>query len=157
MEIVVDRRWCKVGYCIGRFYVDGVLLCNTLEDEDRGLFDAMSEREVRERKVYGKTAIPKGRYEIDMDTISPKFSRYAFYMEVCGGRLPRLKKVKGFEGILIHVADGERGADLLEGCIGVGYNKKVGQLCQGKEVFRKIYGLMSDAHERGEEIWIEIR
>lgn len=157
MEIVADRRWCKVGYCIGRFYVDGVLLCNTLEDEDRGLFDAMSEREVRERKVYGKTAIPKGRYEIDMDTISPKFSRYAFYMEVCGGRLPRLKGVKGFEGILIHVADGERGADLLEGCIGVGYNKKVGQLCQGKEVFRKIYGLMSDAHERGEEIWIEIR
>ena len=157
MEILVDRRWRKVGYCIGRLFVDGVLVANTLEDEDRGLNDSMSERTIYERKVYGRTAIPLGRYRVLMDVVSSKFSKFPFYMEVCGGKLPRLKDVKGFEGILLHVADGPRGASLLEGCIGIGYNKKVGQLCEGKEVFKRIYSKMRDAHERGEEIWIEIK
>jgi hypothetical protein len=156
MEILVYRKWQKAGYTIGRVYIDGRLICNSLEDEDRGLSDAMDERIIRNRKIYGKTAIPRGRYAIDMNTISPKFSKYDFYKEVCDGKLPRLKNVKGFEGILIHVADGPKGADLLEGCIGVGLNKAVGQLCEGKETFRKIYAMMKEAHKRGEVIHITI-
>lgn len=156
MEVLVYRKWPKDGYTIGRVFIDGVLMGNTLEDEDRGLSDAMEERTIKNRKVYGKTAIPRGRYTIDMDTVSPKFSQKEFYMEVCQGKLPRLKNVKGFEGILIHVADGPKGADLLEGCIGVGHNKKVGQLCDGKETFKKIYAMMKEAHEKGEPIYITI-
>lgn len=156
MEILVYRKWPKVGYCIGRVYIDGALVANSLEDEDRGLSDAMDERIIRNRKIYGKTAIPRGRYTIDMDTVSPKFSKYDFYKEVCDGKLPRIKNVKGFDGILIHVADGPKGADLLEGCIGVGLNKVVGQLCEGKETFKKIYAMMKEAHERGEVIHITI-
>jgi hypothetical protein len=156
MEILVYRKWPKVGYCIGRVYTDGALVANSLEDEDRGLSDAMDERIIRNRKIYGKTAIPRGRYTIDMDTVSPKFSKYDFYKEVCDGKLPRIKNVKGFDGILIHVADGPKGADLLEGCIGVGLNKVVGQLCEGKETFKKIYAMMKEAHERGEVIHITI-
>lgn len=156
MEILVYRKWPKVGYCIGRVYIDGALVANSLEDEDRGLSDAMDERIIRNRKIYGKTAIPRGRYTIDMDTVSPKFSKYDFYKEVCDGKLPRIKNVKGFDGILIHVADGPKGADLLEGCIGVGLNKVVGQLCEGKETFKKIYTMMKEAHERGEVIHITI-
>lgn len=156
MEVLVYRKWPKVGYCIGRVYIDGRLICNSLEDEDRGLSDAMDERIIRNRKIYGKTAIPRGRYEIDMDTVSPKFSKYDFYKEVCDGKLPRIKNVKGFDGILIHVADGPKGADLLEGCIGVGLNKVVGQLCEGKETFKKIYAMMKEAHKRGEVIHITI-
>ena len=156
MEILVYRKWPKAGYCIGRVYIDGQIVCNSLEDEDRGLSDAMDERTIRNRKIFGKTAIPRGRYAIDMDTVSPKFSKYPFYMEVCQGKLPRLKNVKGFEGILLHVADGPKGADLLEGCIGIGLNKKVGQLCDGKETFKKVYALMKEAHDRGETIYITI-
>jgi hypothetical protein len=156
MEILVYRKWPKAGYCIGRVYIDGQLICNSLEDEDRGLSDAMDERTIRNRKIYGKTAIPRGRYTIDMETVSPKFSKKQFYMEVCQGKLPRLKNVKGFEGILLHVADGPKGADLLEGCIGIGLNKKVGQLCDGKETFKKVYALMKEAHDRGETIYITI-
>jgi hypothetical protein len=156
MEILVYRKWPKVGYCVGRVYIDGRLICNSLEDEDRGLSDAMDERTIRNRKIYGKTAIPRGRYTIDMDTVSPKFSKYDFYKEVCDGKLPRIKNVKGFDGILIHVADGPKGADLLEGCIGVGLNKVVGQLCEGKETFKKIYAMMKEAHKRGEVIHITI-
>ena len=156
MEILVYRKWPKAGYCIGRVYIDGQLICNSLEDEDRGLSDAMDERTIRNRKIYGKTAIPRGRYIIDMETVSPKFSKKEFYMDVCQGKLPRLKNVKGFEGILLHVADGPKGADLLEGCIGIGLNKKVGQLCDGKETFKKVYALMKEAHDRGETIYITI-
>lgn len=156
MEVLVYRKWPKTGYTVGRIFIDGVLYGNTLEDEDRGLSDAMDERTVRNRKIYGKTAIPRGRYKVDMDTLSPKFSKYPFYMEVCQGKLPRIKNVKGFDGILIHVADGPKGAGLLEGCIGVGLNKKVGQLSDGKEVFKKIYAEMKKAHSKGEAIYITV-
>ena len=156
MEILVYRKWPKAGYTIGRLFIDGQLVSNTLEDEDRGLSDAMDERTIRNRKVYGKTAIPRGRYTIDMDTVSPKFSKKKFYMDVCQGKLPRLKNVKGFEGILLHVADGPKGADLLEGCIGVGMNRIKGQLCEGKDIFTKIYRLMKEAHDRGEHIYITV-
>lgn len=156
MEILLIRKYPQSNYTIGRLFIDGVLQGNTLEDTDRGLSDAMEERTIRNRKIYGKTAIPRGRYTIDMDTVSPKFSKYDFYKEVCDGKLPRIKNVKGFDGILIHVADGPKGADLLEGCIGVGLNKVVGQLCEGKETFKKIYAMMKEAHERGEVIHITI-
>ena len=156
MEILVYRKWNQQEYCVGRLFIDGQLVCNTLEDTDRGLSDAMSEDTIRNRKIYGRTAIPRGRYTIDMDTVSPKFSKKEFYMEVCQGKLPRLKNVKGFEGILIHVADGPKGADLLEGCIGVGHNKIAGQLCDGKETFKKIYAMMKEAHNKGEAIYITI-
>lgn len=156
MEVLVYRKWPKAGYCIGRMYIDGQLICNSLEDEDRGLSDAMDERTIRNRKIFGKTAIPRGRYKIDMETVSPKFSKKEFYMDVCQGKLPRIRGVKGFEGILIHVADGPKGADLLEGCIGIGLNKVVGQLCDGKETFKKVYALMKEAHDRGETIYITI-
>lgn len=156
MEVLVYRKWPKAGYCIGRLYINGQLICNSLEDEDRGLSDSMDERTIRNRKIFGKTAIPRGRYTIDMETVSPKFSKKQFYMEVCQGKLPRIKVVKGFEGILLHVADGPKGADLLEGCIGVGLNKEVGQLCDGKETFKKIYALMKEAHNKGETIYITI-
>lgn len=156
MEVLVYRKWPKTGYTIGRVFIDGELICNSLEDEDRGLSDAMDERIIRNRKIHGKTAIPRGRYKIDMDTFSGKFSKYEFYMEVCQGKLPRLKNVKGFDGILIHVADGPKGANLLEGCIGVGLNKKAGQLCDGKETFKKIYAMMKEAHNKGEAIYITI-
>ena len=156
MEILVYRKWPKAGYCIGRMYIDGQLICNSLEDTDRGLSDAMDERTIRNRKIYGKTAIPRGRYIIDMEMVSPKFSKKEFYMDVCQGKLPRIKNVKGFQGILLHVADGPKGADLLEGCIGIGLNKKVGQLCDGKETFKKVYALMKEAHDRGEIIYITI-
>lgn len=149
MEILVDRRYKKKGYTIGILYVNGEYECDTLEDEVRVLNKESD-------KIYGKTAIPYGRYLIEMDTISPKFSKYEFYSKVCNGRLPRLQDVPFFNGILIHVADGAKGAELLQGCIGVGRNKIRGGLLDGKKVFTELYNKMLEAHLRGEEIWIEI-
>ena len=156
MEIVVKRIALKDDYTIGKMYVDGVYLCDTLEDKVRDYNKDGDLKDANEQKVYGKTAIPYGRYEVTLDVVSPKFSKYDFYKDVCGGKLPRLLNVKHFEGILIHVADGYKGADLLAGCIGVGYNLIKGGLLNGKEVFTKLYRKLKKADHNNENIWITI-
>lgn len=148
MEIVLKRLYKKDDYTIGKLYLNGEYFCDTLEDKVRDLN--------KEKKVYGKTAIPYGRYKINLDVTSPKFSKYEFYRETCAGKLPRLLNVPHFDGILIHVADGYKGADLLSGCIGVGHNLIKGGLLNGKQVFCNLYRELASANERGEQIWITI-
>ena len=157
MEILVHRKYKKAEYCIGNMTIDGEWVANTLEDTDRGLHDGMQDFMIKSRKIPTKTAVPTGRYEVLMDVVSPKFSQKAFYKEVCNGKLPRLKNVKGFEGILIHVADGPKGANLIEGCLGVGLNTIKGGLTDGKKTFKKIYALMKKAYDKGEKIFINIQ
>ena len=53
---------------------------------------------IKSLKIPGETAIPKGTYKVTLDVVSPKFSKYPFYMKVCEGKLPRLIDVKGYEG-----------------------------------------------------------
>lgn len=157
MELIVERKYKKQSYTIGNLYIDGVFFSNTLEDADGGLDDSMSEELIRTLKKPYITAIPRGTYEITLDVVSPKFSRYDFYKEVCNGKLPRLKNVKGFDGILIHVADGYRGPDLLEGCLGVGLNNIKGGLTNGKDTFKRLYDILLKAKSKGEVIKITIK
>lgn len=133
--------------------INGVVVCNTLEDVDRGLDDDMPDWMIKNKKIPNVTAIPTGRYLIDMDTVSPRFSKYPFYMEVCKGKLPRLKNVKGYDGILIHCGVDHSNSS---GCILVGLNKQVGKLTDSKETFKKIYKMMKKAHDKGEPIYITI-
>ena len=156
MRISVDRKWKKEDYTIGRLFIDGKFFCNTLEDTDRNLHQSLDLNVIKSRKIPRQTAIPTGTYEITLDTTSPKFSKYDFYMKICDGKLPRLLDVPGFDGILIHVADGHKGANLVEGCLGVGYNKIKGGLINGKEVFEELYSRMKLAKDNEEEIIIEI-
>ena len=156
MEIVLKRLYKKDEYTIGKLYINGEYFCDTLEDKVRDLNKDGDLNDVGESKVYGQTAIPYGRYEITLEMTSPKFSKYEFYRETCGGKLPRLLNVPHFEGILIHVADGYKGADLLAGCIGVGHNLIKGGLLNGKQVFCDLYRKLIDARLDGERIWITI-
>lgn len=153
MEVLVHRKWKKTSYTIGRLLINGVVVCNTLEDVDRGLDEDMPDWMIRNKKIPNVTAIPTGRYLIDMDTVSPRFSKYPFYMEVCKGKLPRLKNVKGYDGILIHCGVDHSNSS---GCILVGLNKEVGKLTDSKETFKKIYKMMKKAHDKGEPIYITI-
>ena len=146
MKIEVKRLTKKYSYyCIGKLYIDGEYFCDTLEDKDRGLNQNMSPDEIKRIKVKDKTAIPTGTYKVTLNIVSPKFSKYPFYKEVCGGRLPRLLDVPGFDGILIHVGDGYKGPDLTSGCILVGENKIVGGLLNGKETFKALYKRLKEA------------
>lgn len=75
MKIVVKRIAKKPEYTIGKLYIDDVYFCDTLEDTDRNLSQTDILSEISAKKVYGKTAIPSGTYKIDMNTISPRFSK----------------------------------------------------------------------------------
>ena len=153
MEIVVYRKYKKDSYTVGRLSIDGTFICNTMEDADRGLDDGMPDWMIRNKKIPNVTAIPTGRYEVDMSTVSPRFSQKQFYMDVCQGKLPRLKNVKGFDGILIHTGNDETHSS---GCLLVGLNKVRGKLTDSKETFKKIDSLMKKAHDKGERIYITI-
>ena len=148
MEILVERKWKKDNYTIGNLYINGKWFSNTLEDKDRGLKDSMSLTEIKTLKKPRITAIPTGTYEITLNIVSPKFSKYPFYNSINGGRVPRLLNVKGFEGILIHVMDGPKGANLSEGCIGIGRNLIKGGLLQGKEYYKKLYDILKNNKDK---------
>lgn len=153
MKLKVERRWPKVTYTIGRLYIDGIFYCNTLEDRDRGLNQTDPIGTIQKRKVAGETAIPKGVYEVTMNVTSPKYAAVAWYYNFCRGKMPRLKDVPGFDGILIHP-----GTDALDtrGCILVGKNTKVGKLTDSRACFMEVYKLMKEAADHGEKITIEI-
>lgn len=152
MELKVKRRFKGADYTIGSLYINGVYECDTLEDADRGLTNDMPLSVIQTKKVYGKTAIPTGTYGIDMNIVSPKFKdrSWAWF---CNGKLPRLRDVRGYEGVLIHV--GNKADDTL-GCVLVGQNKLKGQVINSTETFTKLYNKMDAAHKRGEPINITI-
>ena len=134
MKLRVERLWKKPAYTVGRLFVDGKFFCNTLEDTVRDLSN--------EKKVFGKTAIPYGKYKVVYNW-SPKFGR----------NLPRLLNVPAFEGILIHPGNT---ADDSAGCILVGRNTEVGRLTESRYTSDKLNVLIEDAQRRGESITIEI-
>ena len=155
MKIMIDRAWKKPTYTISRLFIDGARFYEALEDKDRGLKKTDPLSTIQSKKVYGETAIPSGIYEIDMDTISPKYGAIDWYKKNCnGGRMPRLKNVPGFEGVLIH--SGNTALDSW-GCVLVGRNLASGQLLQSKDTLKALYKKMLDAHNRGEKITIEIK
>lgn len=152
MELQLKRRFRGPKYTVGSLFVNGVYECDTLEDTDRGLTSDMSVDVIKAKKIYGETAIPSGTYDIDMNIVSPKFKDRP-WAKFCGGKLPRLLNVKGYEGVLIHV--GNKAEDTL-GCILVGDNKVKGQVVNSTSTFQQLYLQMLKAHTRGEKITITI-
>lgn len=154
MEIVLERKWKKPNYTIGILSIDGKRFCETLEDADRGLKDSMSIGQIKSLKKPHITAIPTGVYEVNLNTISPKFGSRSFYKEVCKGKVPRLLNVKGFDGILIHA--GNKAED-TDGCILVGRNLEVGKVLKSQETFSSLYKMLKKANDAGDPILIRIQ
>ncbi len=153
MEIKVDRKWKKDTYTIGNLYINGKFFCNTLEDKDRGLKSTQPLSYIKSAKVPSETAIPTGKYEVLMTVKSQKYSKVSWINALCGGFMPRLKNVPGFDGILIH-----SGSSALDsaGCLLVGKNTIKGRLTQSRDTFTNLYKELKNAHNRGEKITIEI-
>lgn len=150
MQLLLVRTFRGQSYTIGKLYVDGKYVCDTIEDADRGLSDSMTEEEVKRKKKYGITAIPIGCYKVVMNVVSPKFKDRS-WAKPYGGKIPRLKDVKGFEGVLIHV--GNTAQDSL-GCILVGENKVKGQVINSTATFHKLMDILLTAKD---EINLEIK
>ena len=154
LELTVRRRAKRDTYTIGHMEINADIVCDTLEDTDRGLTSSMSLEEIKKRKVHGKTAIPCGHYRVDMDTVSPKYADHDFYKRTCGGKLPRLVGVPGYSGVLIHCGNT---AEDTDGCIIIGENKAVGKVLNSRATFERFIKRLVKAHEDGEEIWITVK
>lgn len=153
MKLKIDRAWNKDTYTISRLFVDGKRFYESLEDKDRGLKQTDSLDHIRKVKVPGETAIPSGTYEITLNVVSPKYRAIKWYRDLCGGRMPRLLNVPGFDGILIH--PGSTALDSA-GCILCGRNTAKGKLTSSRDTFKSLYKMMEEAADRGEKITIEI-
>ena len=144
MKLKLKRIFKGDKYTIGHLYINNIYFCDTLEDKVRNL--------PKEPKVYGETAIPAGIYEIDMNTVSPKFKSRS-WAKKWGGIVPRLKNVPYFEGVLIHPLNKP---EETYGCIGVGDNQVVGGLVNSTIQFNRLMRRLVDANKRKEPITIEI-
>lgn len=142
MKLEVKRIAKRETYTIGKMYINGQYFCDTIEDKDRGLNDSMTELHIKELKVYGKTAIPVGTYEVKM-TMSAKYKRV----------MPEVLNVKGYSGIRIH--SGNTAEDSL-GCILLGKNKAVGKVLESRATCDAFYKVLNGAVANGEKIMLTI-
>lgn len=149
-KVELHRAALRKHYTIGHLYVDGVYVCDTIEDTDRGLTQDDTIADIEAVKVKSETAIPKGTYRVTLKVVSPKFGKKDYYKNFCGGKLPRLLDVPGFDGILIHRGNNQNDS---AGCIIVGYNKVVGQVVNSQSAFEKLYKIL----EGDERIYITIK
>jgi hypothetical protein len=102
MTLHLQREPSAKGATLGKLSIDGVVYCDTLEDQIREIPGVP----VSQWKVQDQTAIPAGRYKVEI-AMSPHFKR----------ELPHLLNVPGFSGVLIH--GGNEHGD-TKGCVLVG-------------------------------------
>lgn len=147
MLVEITRRWKGENTTLSTIRVDGNAHQFCLEDKDRGLTSEMSLEEIKRRKVYGKTAIPLGRYQV-LINYSARFKRL----------LPILVGVPGYEGIRIH--PGNRHVD-TSGCLLPGrvWGKENDDYFVGnsKTSADSLQNAIAAAINRGEKVFIEIK
>lgn len=133
--VKMRRKYHKEHYCISHLYIgkDERYFCDAIEDvvRDSNHNGKIDEREV---KIYGKTAIPCGRYYVTFNKTSLKIGKKARH-----GCIPYLHEVNSFTHIRIHPGVNEKNS---EGCIILGYNKKAGMVVDSVECCLNFYEKM---------------
>lgn len=127
MKLTLKRDPSSAKSTIGELLYNGIHQCWTLEDIERT------------EKVYGKTAIPKGTYEVVI-SYSNNFKR----------QLPLLLNVPNFSGVRIH--SGNTAQD-TEGCILVGNKKGTDRVSESRAAFNALFAKMKSEKSK---IFIEI-
>jgi hypothetical protein len=142
MELQLKRETFTDESTIGSLTIDGKFECYILEDKDRGINNTLTLEQILKVKVYGKTAIPYGRYEVDW-TMSARFKVF----------MPILLNVKGYAGIRIHKGNTE--IDSL-GCLLCGTLKKSNMITESTLATKNLYAKIEAAKKQGQRIFITI-
>ena len=140
MKLKLIRTPIKDKPTIGELWIDGKFFCFTLEDTDRGLTQEMKLSVIQSKKIYGETAIPYGKYKVQL-TWSPKFGR----------PLPIVENVKGYEGIRFH--RGNYKNDTL-GCVLVGFEKGIDTISKSTPAEVALVELFEKSTEKLHELEI---
>jgi hypothetical protein len=146
MEINVTRHKEGKNSTLSTLTVDGIAQQYILEDTDRRLSQDMPLEEIRKIKVYGKTAIPYGRYRV-LITYSTRFKRL----------MPVLLNVPGFSGIRIHSGNTHQNT---EGCLlpGMKHGLENGDYMVGtsRVAADRLQSHIAAVLAKGEEVWCTI-
>jgi hypothetical protein len=142
MRLRLQRKQFTEDYTMGRLFLDGVFLCDTVEDKVRDYNADGDLQDPGEEKVYGETAIPYGRYNMDL-TMSPKFKRL----------LPLIMDVPEFTGIRIHRGNTAKDS---AGCPLPGEKRGEGRVVNSTKYELIIVERMLKAIRNGEDMTIEI-
>lgn len=100
------------------------------------------EDKTRTKKVYGKTCIPPGKYQI-IKHFSPRFNNW----------YPMLTNVPGFDGILIHAGNKPEDTD---GCILVGRRRSKDYIYESRNALAELRELIF-ATLAFDNVWIDIK
>lgn len=135
MQLKLNRIFKTNTFTIGELYINEKYVTDTLEDRVRP----------EGEKVYGKTAIPEGTYEVKL-THSPRFKKI----------LPEILNVPNFSGIRIHTGNSSKDT---EGCIIVGTwdGEKEDWVGSSKIAFDKLMSLLEEATNNKEKITITVK
>lgn len=140
MELKVFRKIFSNTSTIGELHVNGNFFCYTLEDKDRGLVKTQPLTEIAQKKLFGQTAIPLGKYDVAL-TYSNRFGKY----------MPQVLNVPAFEGIRIH--PGNKAVDTL-GCLLVGMKMGEDLVSDSRTAYNALMKMFT-AVEKKEKITIE--
>ena len=120
------------------------LLCNVLEDVDRGLYQTDPINKIESVKVPHETAIPYGTYQVILD-FSNRFQKI----------MPHILNVPGFDGIRIHI--GNKDVD-TDGCLLLGeYYGQDDFVRDSGTCFDMFMDILQRAEKRNEDVWITIK
>lgn len=127
----------KETFTPGELFYNGQHFCYVCEDEDRFLEDGLQE------KTHGRTAIPRGRYRLEVSW-SAHF----------GKRLPAILDVPQFDGIRLH---GGNDAEDSLGCLLCGKVSTPTGVAQCAAVIQRLIDLLDSLEDNSTEAWLEIK
>ena len=135
MQLKLNRIFKTNTFTIGELYINEKYVTDTLEDRVRP----------EGEKVYGKTAIPEGTYEVKL-THSPRFKKI----------LPEILNVPNFSGIRIHTGNSSKDT---EGCILVGTwdGEKEDWVGNSRIAFDELMALLEEAPNNKEKVTITVK
>ena len=131
MKLKLIRDHFDDNFTLGRLYI-----------ESEGEYFYTCEDAVRAKKIYGKTAIPIGKYQVIL-TFSNRFKKV----------LPLLVDVPNFSGVRIH--SGNTAAD-TEGCILVGLERSGSGVGHSRDAMALLMPKLQSAYDNVDKICIEV-
>lgn len=137
MLIALKRHKFGDVFTLGTMHIDGLFLGYTCEDEDRKL-----EEVGVDAKIKGKTAIPRGRYEVVL-SFSNRFQKI----------MPEVLSVPGFSGIRVHAGNS---AANTSGCPLLGAEQTETGVRDCAAVNSTLKRRIQLALDRNECVWLEV-
>ena len=151
MELKVLRIGDNGDTTLGAFYINGILRCGTVEDEERAV------------KVSGETRVPNGKYDVSLRKEGGYHQKYeARYGSTHKGMLCIYNKPNwvlenegmSFQYILIHTGNTD---EHTAGCLLFNYvlDMKSNVGSRSGEAYMDIYPEIAEALEKGDRVTIE--